>query len=359
MNVDVPDLMLVRALGAAEPFAIDETISIAFTNASIGRLVRHDLTPVPAVPQASARLVPDALCARVLTAAGPYRVGDVLTISFVDPRFARIHGIALASSPTAHELVEAAAPPLETTPVPAPEPVASIEPLDPLRNVPSGVRVRLNWTPERAKRFTRVVDKLFTVDRLGWYRHVLAMRLLIPDDISCGDEAATREAMQRLDALHAATIETLGKPLLAAYMPAFTVTHEWLDAIESAALVRSLAGLRDAVLPFGDDTSRIEHHELRDAACLSNIRLAELRGPATASADALLAVLIGTQCRDVGLSEALGAYRSVLIDVFVQTAGSVEEVRIGRMSEPNVVLDDRLRKLAAAVEASFATLAPA
>ena len=50
---------------------------------------------------------------------------------------------------------------------------------DPTRASDAGVSVRLDWSGERLRRFVAVVDKLFTIDRLGWYRHALAMRLLI------------------------------------------------------------------------------------------------------------------------------------------------------------------------------------
>lgn len=354
MITNVPELMRVRAVTAAGPFAIDDTISIAFTDATIGRMQRHaDAEERYGVAKAEG-LVPDAFSARVETDAGPYLAGDVLTLSFVDPRFARIHPPAGGGSRALATTATSAATPRPTpnsSESPAAQPAASA--------TRAGVRVRLEWSAERARRFVGVVDRLFTVDRLGWYRHVLAMRLLIPDEIACGDGDAQREADRRLQTLRAATIETLGRPLLAAYMPTFCVTQEWLETIDSPALARGLAGLRDAIVPFADDGAALGAHDVPEDASIGVLRRAELVGPATASADAFLPVLVASQCANARLTEALVAYRADLMDVFAQTARSSDEVRLGRMSEPSVVLDDRLWQLAGAVESSQARRAVA
>jgi hypothetical protein len=366
MVTNVPDLMRVRALTGAGPFAIDDTISIAFTDATIGRMQRHADAEGRDGAAEGEGLVPDAFSARVETDAGPYLAGDVVTLSFVDPRFARIHPTAgggsrattaVATAATAaangsHAARTLAAPAEVAVPPPGrDEPVAGA--------ARPGVRVRLDWSAERARRFVGVVDRLFTVDRLGWYRHVLAMRLLIPDEIACGDGEAQREANRRLQTLRAATIETLGRPLLAAYMPTFCVTQEWLETIDSPALARGLAGLRDAIVPFADDGAAFDARDVPEDASIGILRRAELVGPATASADAFLPVLVASQCTNARLTEALAAYRADLMDVFAQTARSSDEVRLGRMSEPSVVLDDRLWQLAGAVESSHAKRAVA
>ena len=360
MNTSVPELMIVRVLTPAGPFSAGDVISVAFADATVGRLRPH---AVGTEPSASARdvaaLVPETMTARVTAGSEPYQTGDVVMLSFVDPRFARIHS---AGERTVERL-----PPVEIVPVASrvvdvPQLVVTVSAPamvatdDPLVATAHGVHVRLDWSPERARRFVRVVDKLFTVDRLGWYRHVLAMRLLVPDRIDCGNEERNREPMRHLQSLRAATIETLGRPLLAAFMPTFGITREWLDSVDSPAVARALAGLRETLAPLAADEHRLREVQLDAGASFGVVRRVELAGSAGASADALLPVLVPPYSANVALSACLRAYRASLIDVFSQTAHCAEEVRLGQMSEPNCVLDDRLWQLVGAVGTSVDAL---
>lgn len=221
----------------------------------------------------------------------------------------------------------------------------------------AGVRVRLEWSGDRVRRFIQVVDKLFTVGRLGWYRHALAMRLLIPDAVSCGDELGDMEAMRHLHALRAAAVETLGRPLLAAFMPNFAVSTEWLATIDSPIAARALAGLRDALTPYVEDEVVIG--AIDPAWTVGAVERRELLGASATSVEALLPVLIPTQSANDRLSERLAEYRRMLIDVFGQTSRSAETVRVNQMAQPNHALDDRLWQLVGAVGEAFDGLAVA
>jgi hypothetical protein len=404
-TASVPGLMIADVLTAGGPYRAGEALSIAFAEPTVGRLVRHD--DLGDAPLEASGIVPQTISIRVTIAAEPYGTGDVLTLSFLDPRFARIHAAprtelpagpataAGAPAPVASPIrQDAPLPEVAPTPERAPgtempsangravveAPLASAaepQPMPKTTGQPdradgragaartqsraitptangtppgfdatgSGVRLALDWGPVRARRFVAVVDKLFTVDRLGWYRHVIAMRLLVPDRISCGDEEATRSAGQHLRALRAATTETLGRPLLAAFMPNFSVTPEWLAAIETGAIAQALDELRDAILPLIKDT----------AAAASDFKFAETTSwailqerditAAAAGADAFIATLVPAHACDAAFTEHLEAYRSSLVDAFAQTARSLEAIRLGRMAEPNHVLDDRLWQL--------------
>ena len=97
LPIDLPELTIVRALTGAGPFASGDTLSVAFNSPTVGRLVPHGRSQPAARPaRAGEAVLPETISVAVLVAAGPYAEGDVLTLSYVDPRIARIH----ASTPT-------------------------------------------------------------------------------------------------------------------------------------------------------------------------------------------------------------------------------------------------------------------
>lgn len=222
-----------------------------------------------------------------------------------------------------------------------------------------GVEIRLEWTHERVRRFITVIDKLFTVERLGWYRHVLAMRLLVPDSVSCGDAPSDLEAVRHLRALRAASVETLGRPLLAAFMPSFTVTPQWLASIDSVSAARALAGVRDAIAPFVTDLGPLLAANDSPTWTIGRVDRHDFEIAPTASVEALLPILIANVSVHPLLTERLTEYRRTLIDVFSQTAQSAEAVRLGAMAQPNHSLDDRLWQLVGTVGETFGGLAVA
>ena len=87
----IPDLALARVVTAGGPYRPGDDLSLAFTTPTVSRLVAHD-TNVRAkcVPHEGA-LVPDMISVVITHAAAPYASGDMLTLSFVDPRVARVH----------------------------------------------------------------------------------------------------------------------------------------------------------------------------------------------------------------------------------------------------------------------------
>ncbi len=406
---DLPELAIVEVLTAGGPYGAGDALSIAFTTPTIGRLVAHGASTFATTY--AAPVVPDTISVRVTHPAPPYARDAILTLSFVDPRVARIHpaggcavderlssspavpvavaeerSVAIASVSAAtdslvlptlvvEESRNAAAPhtaemrDVEVAHSPSRKGECDIVdvPTDPRNVVRSpndsdvtsgGVRVRLHWSPDRTRRFVQVVDKLFTVDRLGWYRHAFAMRLLIPDEISCGDAVSDIETMRHLVALRAAAVETLGRPMLAAFMPSFTVTPEWLDSLDSAAAARALAGLRDAIVPHaGDDIAPSLPGD--PFVTTGIIARRELVQQPASTVEAVLPMLIASHATDTTLSERLGEYRRTLIEVFGQTAQSAETVRLNQMAQPNHALDDRLWQLVGIVGESLGGLAVA
>jgi hypothetical protein len=395
----LPDIAFVRVLTPGGPYRIGAILSVAFVTPDAGRLAPHDAPSDVIEPRDHSDLIPETISACVLRAAGPYAAGASLTLSFVDPSVARIHETApdgrreqhdrdglvdrrhaapknviaendrpipIASTPTIEHVdvrqveridPQTAATPPETI---ATETIASLLVTGPAPSLARaharrGARVRLDWNRDRIRRFVQVVDKLFAIDRLGWYRHVFAMRLLVPDTVVCGDSQTDVEALRHLHALRAASIETLGRPLLAAFMPNFTVTSDWLDSLDKPAAARALAGLRESLLPFaGDDT--IQADECETGWTIASIQRSEIeRVPAT-SVEALLPLFIPYTSAIPELTEKLAAYRSTLIDIFGSATQPAEAVRIHQMSEPNHALDDRLRQLSVAVSEAFGGL---
>jgi hypothetical protein len=181
------------------------------------------------------------------------------------------------------------------------------------------------------------------------------MRLLVPDAVVCGDSQTDVEALRHLHSLRAASIETLGRPLLAAFMPNFTVTSDWLDSLDKPAAARALTGLRESLLPFAGNDA-IEADECETTWTIASIQQHEIvRVPAT-SVEALLPLFIPYTSSIPDLTEKLAAYRSTLIDIFGSTTQPAGAVRIHQMSEPNHALDDRLRQLSDAVSEAFGGL---
>jgi hypothetical protein len=328
----------------------------------LGRLCRHaEGEPDLSAPRgASGPIVPDAIFVALLTAAPPYGLGEVLGLSFVDPTVARIQTIPTSTPASSYEKNE----PVAETPagpeivgVPAPsETPDAIAPVAALSG--QGVRVRLEWTPARVARFASLVDKLFAVDRLGWYRHVLAVRLLLPDELTLVASDANEEAARRLRSLKMAATEALGTPLLAALMPNFSVDSEWLQSIETPALARSAADLRDFIRPHLDDQSPGDGVGT-PRTNFGPIRAAELKANSAASVEAFLPLLVpgGPASDEVG--RRLIDYRAALIELFGQTAHASLAVRTTRMTQANPALDDRLSALAGAVQQAAGQLAVA
>lgn len=378
--VRFPDVAFVIVRTPGGPYRPGDVIALAFTEPSVGRLAVHmperRIEPGAVLPA----LVPESMQVEVASSAGPYATGDRLLISFVDARFARIHraGPGAPTSPGAPANAWSAHRSDDGQPAAVGPERAAIRPSTlpsggtdrngiwnaatspngsvgtaPSEAVPStGVHSTILWRGERAARFVRVVDKLFTVDRLGWYRHVLALRLLVPDELDTGNEAATSAAKAELLTLRGAAARTFGGPLLAACMPGFAVTREWLSELDDLDIVRSLAGIRDAVASFAGDDDGVPALALRPdrtVGFVSHSRLLE----GSASSESALTALVPCWSSFEVLSSALLGYRAALSDAFAQTADAAEAVRMGAMTQPSHLLDDRLWQLVGAVGETY------
>jgi hypothetical protein len=367
LPLDPPDIVFVRVCTPGGPYLPGDIVTVAFATPGIGRLACHTARSLEASQSAGKAVVPESISVDVTMGANPYATGDRLVLSFVDPAVARIHPSGRHAPANSvfvpHQIPQAAAVArLDASPLPPvarnPEPEAVSIYLAPDATCNAGrrhmgVRITLNWEQARTQRFVRVVDKLFTVERLGWYRHVLAARLLLPDEITMGDAPADATAARQLHALRSAVAQTLGHPLLAACMPNFCVTSEWLDELDNVGTARALGALRDALLPYVDDDASLEPGGLDAYRTVGMVTRRELLAAPSASVEALLPVLIPCQSVHVRLTEKLAGYRSALVDVFAQTAGSAKAVRLNAMSQPNPALDDRLWQLVGAVGESF------
>ena len=213
----LPQLAAARVLTSGGPYEIGAVLSVAFVDPLVGRLVAHQPYPVREI--AGAGIVPETISVLLLDAAPPYESGETIALSFVDPTIARIHRWSGAVAQ-------------QRKPNPLPEPALRIEPAEP-PGAPVGLR--LEWTVARVGRLLSLSEKLLSIDRLGWYRHALAMRLLLPDEIALVDVEANETASRQLRTLKIAATEALGTPLLAALMPNFTLDEEWLRSIETPA----------------------------------------------------------------------------------------------------------------------------
>jgi hypothetical protein len=378
---DLPELATARVLTPGGPYLAGDTLSLAFSVPTVARLALHGRDFVAQDEFGGEGFVPEAIAVVLLKAAGPFAMDDVVTLSFIDPSIARVHPGSHRTHERRSEVAphepapeqRASQPPLSQRSVPRPStprppatraaPPASL-PRDtrPPKGAeaegrPRGVRVRLDWNPERARRFVQIVDKLFTVDRLGWYRHALVMRLLVPDEIGCADATAELEATRHLRDLRAASVETLGKPLLAAFMPNFTVSAEWLDSLDRPAAAKALAGLRDTILPHLEDGLSIAEGEREPGWTVGIVERSTFLAAPAGSVEALLPVFVAGIAADTQLTERLTEYRETLLELFAQTAQSADAVRLNAMAQPNHSLDDRLWQLVGTVQTTSVGLA--
>ena len=306
--------------------------------------------------------VPYLVLIRVLTPGGPYSEGQILSLAFSDPTIGRAcshgapsdaHQAELRIAGLVPESISVAIvvrihpPPTRETfaiPVP-PRGLAATE----LR----GVVVRSRWSGEAARRFVAVIDKLFTVDRLGWYRHSLAMRMLLPDELVLPDPDIGMEAGRQLASLRSAATEALGGPLLAALVPQFAIDSSWLESIETPTLAKALAGVRESVAPhITVELGTLGEPDSPDML-VGTIRFAEYQAARNEGADAFIPLLIPQRSTHEVLSQRLREYRSALLELFGQTARTSTSVRLKQMTIPNHVLDDRLWNLAGALQDAF------
>jgi len=330
----VPQVALLRVVAAGGPYACGDVVSLAFNDAMVGRLIPHGATQFRDATAACEAIVPETIDVEVALAAEPYERGERLTLSFVDPRFVRVFRGG-SGAPPAAEMPTAAAPPLA-----------------------HGVRLALGWEADRPQRFVRLVDTLFTIERLGCYRHVLALRLLVADTIATGAPAVDAAANEHLGTLRAALAQALGRPLLDACIPGFTVTPGWLDEREERRAAQALAALRSAVLPYADDGEAQAGEALaqRTVGRLSRETLAAM---ASGALDASLPALVPCLATVPAVTAALTAYRGEAVRAFGRFAGVPGDATFAAMTRPEPALDDRLWSLAGAIAESFGGIAAA
>jgi hypothetical protein len=348
------EIAIVRVLTAAEPYSAGDVLSVAFTSPGIARLRCHDGRSFD--ERQPSRVVPEIVSAIVVCAAGPYVEGQLLTLAFVEPSLAKIHIVdfpptmqpQLDSTEPIRYVVKSA--PAQFVPSPS---LTETKPYDG-ESSPQPFYVKLQWTGDRVRRFIQVCDKLFTVDRLGWYRHSLVLRLLVPDEIRSADELFRTEATRHLEALRSAVGTTLGNPLLAVFMPNFSVTPGWLESLETADISRALAALRGVVAPHSSESSERPQLAFEGVEeTLGAFTRSELLATPYSSVEAGLALLLPYASPVPVLAESLGAYRAKLGELFGQMTDTPEKARLKQMTQSNHVLDDQLWQLVSAVQQTF------
>jgi hypothetical protein len=339
----LPQLALLNVLSDGGPYRRDDKLSLAFSDAAICRVAAHyDLGSRAKRPDAS--VVPDAILATFLISASPYERDETVVIAFIDPALGRIVRIAPASPP----------PPLAM-----PEPFDAIEQIaeqleapasQPASSRAASLLLLLRWSADDARRFIAVVDKLFTVDRLGWYRHTLALRLLLADALVLNGEVST-EAKRRLETVRTIAADALNAPLLSAFMPQFSIDAAWLDSIEPPSLGKAVAALRKCIEPYlCEDAADISGD---DAMLQGTILRREWDAASATSLDAFLPLLIPCNALDRTVAQRLLEYRTALLELFGQMAQTSRTVRLKQMTVSNHVLDERLWNLAGAFQDAF------
>ncbi len=339
--MEAPQLALVRVLSSGGPYRSEDLLSVAFADPCVGRILAHraDGDSNAAWNRCD---VPDAILATFLAEAAPYACGETVVLSFSDPTLTRIVRLGTARPEPSRPVIQDQIVQIEETP----------EPLDPrpsrLSSVPAKptLLLFLRWTPDDARRFISVVDKLFTIDRFGWYRHSLAMRLLLADSLALDGDAA--EANRRLDSVRTIAADALNAPLLSAFMPQFAIDAAWLDAIEPPSLGKAVAALRNSIEPYPcEEPIAVTDF---DAMLGGTISRHEWNAAPATSIDAFLPLLIPHSALDRNVAHRMQEYRRGLLELFGQVAQTSRTVRLKQMTSANHVLDERLWNLAGAFQ---------
>jgi hypothetical protein len=342
----VPQLAVVRVTMGGGPYRTDDLLTLAFVDPEVARLLKHgdanEREPFRDVPDP---LVPETISVEVVRSAPPHERNARLLLSFIDPTLTRVFP---ANGTTQH---------IEPAQGPASIPEALPQPLKTraAETLPAAhaVLCYARWNEPEARRFIAVVDKLFTIDRLGWYRHVLAMRLLLPDEILLSETERSTEATIHLASLRTAAADALNAPLLAVYMPHFTIDGEWLRSIETPAMSSAVSGLRELL------NRTIANVEIPEVSELSGtIARDEWLRWGCGGLDAFLALLLPNRARQVSVAQRLSDYRSALLELFGQMEQAPPAVRMNHMTQANHLLDDRLWNLAGAFQDAWGTNAP-
>jgi hypothetical protein len=345
-EVLVPQLALVRVLTGGDPYRENDLLSLAFVDTSLARLVAHADT-VSVKPRAGAGLgVPETILVEVVTAADPHAKNDRLVLSFVDPSVARVFSgyQTVAQRPANLESSADHASQSSTLEVALGERAV---PITATRAPHARAILRfVRWDEHEARRFIAVVDRLFTVDRLGWYRHALAMRLLLPDEIVLSDSDLSADATRYLEALRSGANNALNEPLLAAFMPHFKIDPSWLGSIETPAIVAAASRLRDIL----DRQTGIADLSASPSELDGTIDQDEWLRWGSAGGDTFLALLLPNRARHPSVAQRLGDYRAALVDLFGQMAQAPATVRSSQMTQSNPLLDDRLWNLTGAFQ---------
>jgi hypothetical protein len=282
-------------------------------------------------------------------------VGDIVVLSFVDPSVARVHVAENCDADQAPKAQRSHSEVQRTKPEARKPSDRSQEPSR-LQST-GGPFLAMRWTPDRIRRFVQVSDKLFTVDRLGWYRHSLALRLLLPDEVTGVDPNFSTVLDEHLQQLRSDATASLGVPLLGAFMPNFAVTPAWLESFGDGTTEQTLQVFRNEAAARFEDTA--EPHEVTEDITRTPLRDACLIDGTPKSLEAALALLIPHVSAKSLLTEALTAYRNDLVDLFEQMSAAAETVRLKTMSQPNHLLDERLWQLTGTVGELFGPLAVA
>jgi len=345
-EVLIPQLALVRVLTGGDPYRENDLLSLAFVDASLARLVSHGDT-ASVKPGAGTGLdVPETILVEVVTAADPHAKNDRLVLSFVDPSVARVFSGYQTVGQRSVNLESSAEHASQSSPLEMALRERTV-PINAIRTPDARAILRFGrWDEHEARRFIAVVDRLFTVDRLGWYRHALAMRLLLPDEIVLADSSLSANAMRCLEALRSGANDALNAPLLAAFMPHFKIDPAWLGSIETPAIVAAASGLRDLL----DRQTGIADPSASPSELDGTIGHDEWLRWGSAGGDTFLALLLPNRARHPSVAQRLGDYRAALVDLFGQMAQAPAAVRSSQMTQSNPLLDDRLWNLAGAFQ---------
>jgi hypothetical protein len=315
---DIPDAALVRVVANAGPYRAGDLLTFAFSEPSVARILPHH----DGVSGTRRSSVPELMPVVVLRASASFASGDELIVSFVDAELARLYALPPRSRVGEPEASSSAIQSLARETEPAPTE---------LSRRPRRLETIGEWDEPRRRHALAFVDKLFSVENLGWYRHTFATRFLMANGLA-GEEHSIAPLAAAFASFRHAVSETLGETLIASYLPGFAIDESWAERLDSPSARQAREDLtvawpRDADIDLGG------------------------------SVDATVAALIACDTEDARLARALGDYRADAFEAFERVASAIPEVRFETMMQTNLHLDDRLWSIAGALYESLQTSA--
>lgn len=255
---------------------------------------------------------------------------------------------------TLQDTTEAGPPPKPSTEFPWPE-----------REIASGassaasvrrIVLATPWSSEHQAIVGQTLRDLCDVPNAGWYRHVMAMKVLFAQQLRVGEADVNQDeiALNVFASVRSAIRSGLGAPRMAMLLGDFHPTEDWVGSLGDDAVAESLAKLGTDFKTMMDEFPV----EAEPAWLLGAVPAIDIENKGVLWAYAQLPGFIPTVCVDAQVSGELRSYRDLLQEFFGDLArGDHAEGLETMASVANAALDEELHNVVMQLETGLAQAA--